>query len=83
MCLAVPMEIIEINGNKAIAESRGVRTPVDTTLAPDIKLGDKVLIHAGFIIEKLDPKAAQEIDEAWDEYLRLQAESEGAAPRGH
>lgn len=69
MCLAVPMEIIKIDGDTAIAAARGVETPVNIMLSPDIKIGDKVLIHAGFIIEKLDPDAAKEIDETWDDYL--------------
>ncbi len=72
MCLAVPMEIVKIEGSTALAESKGVQTPVDITLAPDIKLGDKVLIHAGFIIEKLDPEAAKEIEATWDEYMALE-----------
>ncbi len=72
MCLAIPMKIIKIEGTTAIAESKGVETPVDITLTPDIELGDKVLIHAGFIIEKLDPEAAKEIEETWDEYMALE-----------
>lgn len=70
MCLAVPMEIIKIEGNTAIAAAKGVETPVNIMLAEDIKIGDKVLIHAGFIIEKLDPEAAKEIEETLEEYLR-------------
>jgi hydrogenase expression/formation protein HypC len=69
MCLAVPMTIIKIEGNRAIAESRGVETAVDISLMPDIKKGDKVIIHAGFIIEKLDETEAKEIDKVWDQYL--------------
>ncbi len=68
MCLAVPMRVIEINGNKAVVESRGVETLVDITLYPDLDLDDMVLIHAGFVIEKLDPGAARDIEEAWSEY---------------
>ncbi|MCL2025233.1 MAG: HypC/HybG/HupF family hydrogenase formation chaperone [Leptospirales bacterium] len=70
MCLAVPMEIIKIEGDIAIAAAKGVETPVNIMLADDIKIGDKVLIHAGFIIEKLDPEAAKEIEETFEEYLR-------------
>ncbi len=72
MCLAVPMKIIKIEGSTAVAESRGVETPVNIALTPDVKLGDKVLIHAGFIIEKLDPEAAKEIEATWDEYMDLE-----------
>ena len=64
------MEIIKIEGDIAIAAAKGVETPVNIMLADDIKIGDKVLIHAGFIIEKLDPDAAKEIEETFEEYLR-------------
>jgi len=69
MCLAVPMKIIEIDGMNAIAEVKGVQTPVSIALTPDLKINDKVLIHAGFVIEKLDPESAKDIEETWDEYL--------------
>jgi len=78
MCLAVPMTITSIEGSRAIAEARGVRTSVDTSLAPDVKIGDKVIVHAGYIIEKLDEDAAREIEEVWDRYLEeLDREEQG------
>lgn len=72
MCLAVPMTIIRIEGDTAVAEAMGVETKVNIMLSPDIKIGDKVLIHAGFIIEKLDAQSAKEIEETWEEYLNSQ-----------
>ncbi len=70
MCLAIPMEIVKIEGASAVAASRGVETKVNIMLAPEeIHVGDKVLVHAGFIIEKLDPDAALEIEETWQEYM--------------
>ena len=71
MGLAVPMKIIQIEGHRAVAEARGVETIVDISLMPDVKLEDKVIIHAGFIIEKLDEEAAREIEQIWDEYLEM------------
>lgn len=72
MCLAVPMRVIKIEGHKAVVESRGVETMVDTTLYPDLALEDKVIVHAGFVIEKLDPAAAKDIEDAWRDYDRAQ-----------
>jgi hydrogenase expression/formation protein HypC len=69
MCLAVPMTITEINGNRAIAESNGIKTEVNFCMTPDIIINDKVLVHAGFTIEKLDEDQAAEIEETWREYL--------------
>lgn len=68
MCLAIPMTIVKIEGNHAIAAVNGVETEVNYAMAPDIKLNDKVLVHAGFIIEKLDEEQAREIEETWKEY---------------
>jgi hydrogenase expression/formation protein HypC len=69
MCLAVPMTIRTIEGSRAVAEARGVETAVDISLMPDVKIGDRVIVHAGFIIERLDEEAAREIDRVWDQYL--------------
>ncbi len=68
MCLAVPMKVIKIDGDMAIAESKGVETKVNTSLVPDLKLNDMVIIHAGFIIEKLDPEEADIREKIWEEY---------------
>ncbi|HNW27832.1 MAG TPA: HypC/HybG/HupF family hydrogenase formation chaperone [Spirochaetota bacterium] len=69
MCLAVPMTITKIEGTRAVAEARGVETMVDISLMPDVKINDKVIVHAGFIIERLDENEAREIDKVWDQYL--------------
>jgi hydrogenase expression/formation protein HypC len=71
MCLAVPMKVKSIKDNKAVVESYGIETTVDISLAPDIQVDDRVLIHAGFVIEKLDPEHANEIEETWDEYMKI------------
>jgi hydrogenase expression/formation protein HypC len=82
MCLAVPMTITKIEGSRAVAESRGVETVVDISLMPEIKKGDRVIVHAGFIIEKLDEEAAREIDEVWDRYLEeLDKEEQAGRPQ--
>ena len=81
MCLAVPMTITRIEGSRAVAEARGVETAVDISLMPDIRKGDRVIVHAGFIIEKLDEEAAREIDQVWDKYLEQLDSEEKAATR--
>lgn len=78
MCLAVPMTITKIEGTRAVAEARGVETMVDISLMPDVKINDKVIVHAGFIIERLDEKEAGEIDRVWDQYLEQLDKEESA-----
>ncbi len=70
MCLAIPMTIIKIEGHRAVAEARGVEAEVDISLMPEVTIGDRVIIHAGFAIERLDEEAAREIEKVWDELLK-------------
>jgi hydrogenase expression/formation protein HypC len=60
MCLAVPMKIIEIQGAMAVVESAGLRREVGVMLLDKPRVGDWVLIHAGFAISKLTKKQARE-----------------------
>jgi len=83
MCLAVPMTIKEIEGSYAVAEANGVETSVNCAMIPDIKLGDKVLVHAGFIIEKLNPEDARDIEAAWEDYYRILENEEKSLSSAH
>ncbi len=60
MCIAVPMNVTEINGDIGIVESQGVKREVGLMLMEDVKVGDWVLIHAGFAISKLNQEEAEE-----------------------
>jgi hydrogenase expression/formation protein HypC len=60
MCLAVPMRLIERSGDCGIAEISGVRKDVRLDLLPEAKVGDYVIIHAGFAIQRLDEEEAEE-----------------------
>ena len=59
MCLAVPMKVVEIDAGSAICEIDGVRREGSLMLIDDVVVGDYVLLHAGFAIEKIDPEEAQ------------------------
>jgi len=54
MCLAIPARIIELDGDKAVVDAMGNRFKAKTTLLPEAKLGDLVLVHAGFAISLVD-----------------------------
>lgn len=60
MCIAIPAKLIEKKGTLGVAEIGGVRHEVDLRLLEDVKVGDYVIIHAGFGIQKLDTKEAEE-----------------------
>ncbi len=71
MCLAVPAKVLEINGKVAIVDFGGVKREARLDLLPDVKIGDYVIVHTGFAIEKLDDKTAKEILQAWEEVLKV------------
>lgn len=58
MCLAVPLKIIEIDGNNAIGEVEGLRRKMRLDFIKDPKIGEYVIVHAGFAIERLSEKQA-------------------------
>ena len=60
MCLAVPMEVKKIVGDKGVVTAGGVTYEVSFRLLPDIVPGDYVIVHAGFAIQKLDKEDAAE-----------------------
>lgn len=81
MCVGIPMKVIEINYPSGIAEAKGVKRGIGLQLLPEneIKIGDFVIVHVGFAIEKLDKKQAGEIWDTLDEILRvMDKEEEGA-----
>ena len=59
MCLAIPARIVELEGDKAVVDAMGNRWRAKTTLLPKAKLGDLVLIHAGFAISLVDEEEAK------------------------
>ena len=67
MCLAVPLRLIEINGKNAVGEAMGMRRAVRVDFIPEPKLGDYVMVHAGFAIERLEEAQALEDLETWEE----------------
>lgn len=60
MCLAIPGKIIKIDNNIAMVDFGGVKKDSALDLVPDAKIGDYILVHAGFAINKIDEKEATE-----------------------
>ena len=70
MCLAVPLKIEEIAGLEGVGGFDGVRRKIRLDFVPTAKTGDYVLVHAGFAIEVMDARQAEEDREAFREVLR-------------
>lgn len=76
MCLAVPMKVISIDNDMAIAEIDGVRREASLMMLDEnANVGDYVLIHAGFAISKLNEEAALETIALMRECLELGQET--------
>ena len=59
MCLAIPMKLLNKNGERATVEIGGTQREVMLTLTPEAGIGDWVIVHAGFALEILDEAEAQ------------------------
>lgn len=60
MCLAVPGKAVEVHGNEAIVDIMGVKRRVNISLVGDVKVGDWLVVHTGFVISKMGEKEARE-----------------------
>lgn len=60
MCLAIPSRITRIENEMATIDVDGVRREASLLLLADARVGDYVIVHAGFAIQKIDEAAAQE-----------------------
>ena len=60
MCLAIPSRITKIENNMATIDVEGVQREASLLLLEDAQVGDYVIVHAGFAIQKLDEAAARE-----------------------
>ena len=59
MCLAVPMQVKTIENEMAVCEIDGVKREASLMMLDSVQVGDYVLIHAGFAIERIDEDEAQ------------------------
>jgi hydrogenase expression/formation protein HypC len=74
MCLAIPMEIKSIGADSsALAVADGIERAVSLMLIENPEIGDFVIVHAGFAIEKLDRAEAEERLKLFAELARVSA----------
>ena len=80
MCLAVPMQVKEIDGFMARCEAQGVQRDVSLFMLQneDVAVGDYVIVHVGYAIQKLSEQEARSSWELFDEIVQ-QLDEEGQA----
>jgi hydrogenase expression/formation protein HypC len=72
MCLAVPGKIISMDGPLGVVDIEGVELNVGFQLVPDAKIGDYVLLHAGFAIQIIGEEEAKETTALLNEAFNLE-----------
>ena len=82
MCLAVPAEVVELDGNAAVVDIGGNQREANVALLEDVKIGDYVLVHAGFAISKYEREDALETLRLWDEVLKVAGDDGELASSG-
>ena len=60
MCLAIPMKLVKVEGERGLVEIGNIQREVGLQLMEEVDVGDYLIIHAGFAIQKLDEKEALE-----------------------
>ena len=71
MCLGIPMQIREIEGFNARCEAKGIQRDVSLFMMQDdeLEIGDYVVVHVGYAIQKITPQEASTAWELYDEML--------------
>jgi hydrogenase expression/formation protein HypC len=74
MCLGIPMRVVEVDGFVARCEAKGVERMVSLFLMQDdpVRVGDFVMVHVGYAIQRIEPEAARSAWELYDEMLALE-----------
>jgi hydrogenase expression/formation protein HypC len=74
MCLGIPMQVIEINNFNARCEAKGIEREVSLFMLQheEIKVGDFVMVHVGYAIQKMTEEEAHLAWEVYDELLAME-----------
>ena len=69
MCLAIPAEVISVNAtaDTAVVSLAGVKKEISLALVQDVDVGDYVLIHVGYALNKISPEEAKKTLELFAE----------------
>jgi hydrogenase expression/formation protein HypC len=74
MCLSIPSRVISINGNNAIVSVGGTEYEASLQLVENVKVGDYILLHTGFAIQKISEEDARETFELLLELGKIDTE---------
>ncbi len=76
MCLAIPAQVVELGtDDHAVVDLAGVRKEISLALVDDIAVGDYVIVHVGYALNKLDPEEAARTLALFAEIGQIDAEA--------
>ena len=76
MCLAIPAKILTLDKYNAKIDIMGVESKVNIELIEDPKIGDYILVHAGFAIQRIDTEYFEELQKIFNSMLEVQEKDE-------
>jgi len=71
MCLSIPAKVMSVDGDKAIVSVGGTNYEASLQLIDDVKVGDYILLHTGFAIQKISEEEAIETLRVFEEFEDL------------
>jgi hydrogenase expression/formation protein HypC len=71
MCLSIPAKVEKIENDMATVSVGGTRYEASLQMLDDVKVGDYILMHTGFAIQKLDPEEAEQSLKVFKEFEEL------------
>ena len=77
MCIGIPAKVIELSGTQGKVSYQGVERETSFLMLPEAKVGDYVILHAGFAIKKLSEEDAFETLRLFEEMVRLEKGQDG------
>ncbi len=77
MCIGIPAKVIELSGDKGKVDYQGVVRETSFIMLPEAKVGDYVILHAGFAIKLLSEEDAKETLGMIEELIRTETTLDG------
>jgi len=80
MCLAIPAQVVELrDGDNALVDLAGVKKEISLSLVENVAVGDYVIVHVGYALNKLDPEEAAKTLALFSELGQMDARDDSAA----
>lgn len=74
MCLSIPAKVVSVNGDMAMVSVGGTEYEASLQLLDDVKVGEYILLHTGFAIQRISEEEAIETLKVFDEFDDLNEE---------